>query len=157
VNLPRFEIGEYVLVSMTDDQLRSTPKPLRRWQGPFRIVGFQSEWVLQVEDLIHRKKVDVHISRVRFYCDKHLDVTDDLIQQYAHDCQRYEVEKFLDLREVDGRLELLVAWKGFEEDDTSWEPVSRLVQDVPHLCKSYKVDKPHLEAAYKRFLKQHAD
>jgi hypothetical protein len=155
IQMPRFEVGEYVLVSMTDEQYRSAPKPLRRWQGPFRVTKLVSEWVLEVEDLIHRKTSEVHISRVRFYCDRYLDVTADMVEQYANDCQRYEVEKLLDLRRHQGRLELLVSWKGFEDEDNSWEPVSRLVQDVPHLCEQYEVKQKHLKDAYAKCLKRH--
>jgi hypothetical protein len=147
---PRFEIGEYVLVAMSDDQYLSTPKPLRRWQGPYRIVDLLSDWVVEVEDLIHKKKTQVHISRIRFYCDKHLAVTTDVVEQYAWDCQKWEVEKLLDLRKSNRRLELLVAWKGFQECDNSWEPVARLMKDVPQLCREYKVPHPHLKESYKR-------
>jgi hypothetical protein len=155
LNQPRFEIGEYVLVAQTDSQFRSTPKPLRRWQGPYRVTDLLSDWVLEVEDLIHRKRMIVHISRVRFYCDKHLHVTSDIVEQYAYDCQKYEVERLLDLRKDQGRLELLVSWKGFEDVDNSWEPASQLIQDVPHLCRDFVVPRPELRDAYTRCLRRY--
>jgi hypothetical protein len=99
--------------------------------------------------------MNVHISRVRFYCDQHLHVTTDIVEQYAHDCQRYEVERLLDLRKDQGRLELLVSWKGFEDADNSWEPASQLVQDVPQLCKAFKVPRPELQSAYTRCLQRY--
>ena len=49
----------------------------------------------------------------------------------------YEISNLLDDRKRDGQTELLVSWKGYSQADNTWEPLSRLKEDVPKLVKEY--------------------
>jgi hypothetical protein len=82
--LPNFEVGDFVLEATVADVGRGKLQVV--WKGPMRITGTKGPWVIEVEDLVTKKVSEVHVSRLRFYADKILNVTDLLCQvAYCHE------------------------------------------------------------------------
>ena len=52
--------------------------------------------------------------------------------------KRYIVERILDHRLHDGRVECLVKWLGYSHDESSWEPRDVLQEDVPEIVLAYE-------------------
>ena len=67
-------------------------------------------------------------------------ITEEIKRHFAHDNESYQVEKFhaCRLNPENHQLELLVEWRGFTEDDNSWEPLKKLYEDVPELVNFQK-------------------
>ena len=84
--------------------------------------------LFKVEDLITKKVEVIHAQRLKFYEDSSLHVTEDLINQIAHDGNGFLINRLNDLRlnAVSGIPEIQVIWQGFEESDSTWEPVENL-------------------------------
>ncbi len=109
------------------------------WKGPMRIVRTKSSWVFEVEDLVTKKLLEIHVSRLRFYADKMLNVTEDMLSQVAHSQEGHEVEKFLAVRHAKSaaRFDVRIKWRGLEDSESSWEPVEQVAEDVPVPLKKF--------------------
>ena len=95
--------------------------------------------VYTVEDLVSGVEFNAHASRLKYYDDASLNVTEELIE-YILDAQAgFEVSRLHSLRfnTVLKQWEILTSWFGFESDADSWEPVSMLLEDCPTLVKKF--------------------
>ncbi|ETW06862.1 hypothetical protein H310_02995 [Aphanomyces invadans] len=84
----------------------------------------QQQQVTPYETALH------YASRLKFFRDADLDVTTDLVDSVAIGEESFNVVALLAARCNERRHEVLVEWKGLEEEDASWEPVSQLYKDI---------------------------
>jgi hypothetical protein len=140
---PNFTVGDFLLVARWEQRMGE--KLSLRWRGPMRIVGEISDHVYEVQGLETSAIAPVHSTRLRFYRDSSLDVFFDLLAQIAHNNSGYEVHSLRALRyEADAKqYSVLVTWLGFEPEDSTWEPILSLHEDVPD--------------RFSRFLAKHSD
>jgi Chromo (CHRromatin Organisation MOdifier) domain len=137
VHTPNFAVGDFVLVA--DPVKQGKSKLQVKWKGPRRIVGVESEFVYLVENMTTKDVKAAHATRMRFYKDKSLNMTEELKQAAEHnDHQLYVVAKILEIRykEEEMKYEVLVAWRSFPVGDATWEPYDVMEIDVPEMvCK----------------------
>jgi Chromo (CHRromatin Organisation MOdifier) domain len=108
------------------------------WQGPYRAVRLENEQVLEVEHLLSGKRKTVHCTRIKFYHDASLGVTEELKSHLQYqDSTLFVIEQLLELREVRGQVQVLVKWMGFDEGENTWEPVTTILEDAPDLLREF--------------------
>ena len=132
-----FEIGEFVLHATVDE--KHAEKLNVRWRGPFRIVDTVSEQIYVIEHLVTQKRTRAHVSRLRYYHDGSLQVTEELLEQVNRQGFTYEIDSFVSLRYVQGtrKWQVEVAWNGFEEIENSFENVKDILDQTPEILLRY--------------------
>ena len=93
---PNFSEGDFVLVAVLDGVVAN--KLSAHWRGPRRIIAVESEWVYHVQDLLTQVVTVVHSSRIKFYDDASLNVSEELLQHVAFQQSGYEVSTLRDVR-----------------------------------------------------------
>ncbi|KAE9009233.1 hypothetical protein PR001_g16486 [Phytophthora rubi] len=126
-----FEVGDYVLWSRIDARL-PTRKLLGRWVGPF-IVAEAKRNSFIIRNLITGKQHEVHVTRLKFYHDSSLNITQEVREFVTEQGILLDVEAFKQHRfEPTSKMwQLRVSWVGLQDVEDSWESLPDLVKDVP--------------------------
>ncbi|KAE8879159.1 hypothetical protein PF003_g36780 [Phytophthora fragariae] len=130
MSMAQYDIGDYVLYA---DVWAHTRAKLRvKWCGPAQVTKAVSAWIFAVKNLLTGDEREVHASRLKFYSDVTLNVTEELLHQIAHNSEGHVVAQILDSRYSDAakRFELLVNWRGLSSAEDSWEPAVTLLEDA---------------------------
>ena len=133
--LLELNIGDYVLMSKNDRYIIN--KLIWKWCGPMMVKEKLSDYVYRVIDIVSKDEFDAHIERLQFYNDSNLDVTFDLKENAANNSFGYEIDYFVDIREIDDVVQLLVHWRGFEDIDRTWQYLDDLLEDAPKLVHKW--------------------
>jgi hypothetical protein len=139
--MPNLNMGDFVLIA--SDVARYGDKLSVWWRGPFRVVGFVSEFVYKVQSLLDENDIkETHIARIKFYAEKDMNVSEKLLDQIAHQRGFYDIGLFKGIRWNKSLLhyEVLVSWKGFSDSEDSWEPCSVIHEDAPDFLKKYLLE-----------------
>jgi len=134
-----FDVGDYVLWGVLQRGIQR--KLSLRWRGPRRVVRVLSDYLFETEDLRTHKKVVVHGSRLKFFRNCDYEVTEECYNQLAYqEGELCVVDKIMDIRLHEGVLQLLVKWKGFDDEDPGWESFETMKDDVPALVSDFLSD-----------------
>ena len=82
-SFPNFGIGDYVLVAIPET--KNINKLMLKWHGPYRITNTHKGYVFSVENLLTKQVKQIHGDRIQFYSDKSLNVTEEILNQFAYD------------------------------------------------------------------------
>ncbi|ETV93766.1 hypothetical protein H310_12332 [Aphanomyces invadans] len=92
-SMTQFDVGDFVLYldvcSMTHAKLSVT------WRGPAQVVRVISDWIYEIQNLITGVAREAHRSRLKFYADSSLDMSEELLRHVAHNAGGHVVEDFL--------------------------------------------------------------
>ncbi|KAE9344509.1 hypothetical protein PR003_g8435 [Phytophthora rubi] len=80
-NMVNFSEGDYVLRSRVDEKGQN--KLLVTWVGPYVVTAAQAYNASKVKHLVIGEELDVHASRLKFFADKDLEVTEELLEHVA--------------------------------------------------------------------------
>ena len=131
-----FVVGDLVLVS-TEAMSGKRSKVQLNWVGPYVVTRIESDYVYEVRGM-DDKSFLCHVQRMKFY-DTVSSVMkqEEVMWQFIHNRSQFEVSKLKESRwNADmGQYEMLVEWKGLEEQ--TWEPAEVLAQDIPDVVRAY--------------------
>ncbi len=104
-----------------------------RWTGPWRLLQSESDWIWQVEHLVTGITDRVHISRLEFYADPNMEVTEARQRQIIYEVYGdFIVKRILDMKEHKDDETILVRarWDGFSSAWDSWEELSKIIDSA---------------------------
>jgi transposase InsO family protein len=135
--LENFNVGDFVLWSRVDERLRGN-KLMVRWVGPFRVTE-ALEYSFIIEHLITGDKTEVHGSRLKFFDDASVEVDEEVLEHVAKQGIVLGVEAIRDHRfnSTTKQWELRISWRGLQEIEDSWEPLTSILNDAPVLVMAY--------------------
>ena len=143
---PDYEIGDKVWLSTENLKLTHTSKKLtERWLGPYDIIKRIGDNAIELR-LLRSMKIHpvVNISRLKPY-KEHLEGQPTFKSgpvQITEDREiEFEVESILDSRWKGRRLEYLVHWKGYSDEDRTWKPKGNLT-NASEVIKDFHCSKP---------------
>lgn len=146
-----FGIGSYVLWSKIDKQMPGDKLGVR-WTGPYRVVEVVSNYVYRIEHMVTQKISCVHASRLKFYTDEQLELTEELEKHFGNQGFVLDIEVLNNIQynlEIED-FEIEVKWKGFEQMEATKEPFLHLWEQVPvmmtELLRDVKKTQPELVA-----------
>ncbi|KAH9107491.1 hypothetical protein AeMF1_017176 [Aphanomyces euteiches] len=129
--------GDYVLWSRVDENAHY-PKLLVTWIGPYRVLECLP-YSCVIEHLLTGKTQEAHHSRLKFYADEHLDLTEEILDHVSLQGITLAVDAFEAARYNPGsnQWELKTHWKGLESIESSWEALPKLYGEVQGLDKGF--------------------
>lgn len=135
--VPNFGVGDFVLWSKVDARLGGN-KLQARWLGPFAVIETRSH-AFMIQHLVTKALSEVHGSRLKFYCDPSLAVTEEILELVASQSTKIGVEDVVGHRWNDRtkQWELMIKWRGLQEQENSWEPFVTMHEDIPNMVADY--------------------
>ena len=128
---PDYKVGDKVWLSTTNLHLTCTSKKLsEHWVGPYVITKLIGNNVVELK-LPQLMKIHpvMNISQVKLYKERlpgqPLQKPGPVIVTEDHDVE-YKVDYIIDSRWKRKRLEYLVHWSGFNDENCTWEPEGQL-------------------------------
>ncbi|ETW05301.1 hypothetical protein H310_04254 [Aphanomyces invadans] len=141
VKMAQFVVGYYVLYQDVWQHHRA--KLRTTWCGPAVLTFVTSSWLYVFKNLITGDEREAHASRLKFYADKSLHLSEDLKEHVAHNSDGYEVEAILDALYIAAKksYEVLIKWRGLQVVENAWEPTATIYEDVAVAFKNFSTKK----------------
>eukprot|EP00918_Siedleckia_nematoides_P106431 GHVU01232307.1.p1 GENE.GHVU01232307.1~~GHVU01232307.1.p1 ORF type:complete len:324 (+),score=48.75 GHVU01232307.1:3-974(+) len=150
--------GDFVLVARISH--RKGEKISVRWRGPYKVTVPFSQWVYEVQELESSRKMRVHATRLKLFCERERgkeSVLASLAQSQQDEWPVKKIEGF-HKNATTGEWEAEVVWDTEEaEDERYFEPLSNIACDIPKMTlKAYwkggHQHKDDLEKELKRWI-----
>ncbi|ETM37329.1 hypothetical protein L914_16107 [Phytophthora nicotianae] len=132
-----FDVGYFVLWSRIDQRLPNNTL-LGQWVGPFQVVAERAH-SFQIRHLVTGAEYEAHATRLKYYVDSALSVTEEILEFVAGQGMIMTV-KYITVHQYNDTLQrwnLKVSWTGQQSIEDSWESVDELLKDVPVLVREY--------------------
>ena len=136
--LPHFTVGDCVLVARVSIQLEHR-KLMNTWTRPSCVANDDKLHVYAVHHLVTAEPSDVHVARMRFYANDHLEITGELLKvfQLLENQDWYHMwSSSATKRAATGdEFDVKVAWERLEETGSTSGPVPRAFHGAPTVLR----------------------
>ncbi len=135
--IPAFAPGMFVKVAEIERPSRRKLRML--WSGPYRLVTSINPYVLIIEHLVTKERFETHVSRIEWYADATMEVSEELHRQILYQQQgNFEVKSIKGVQmRPDGHYLVLVHWRGFSSAWDSWKNLDEIAKDTPEIVFEY--------------------
>ena len=135
-----FTVGDYVLKGILRRQKGS--KLALKWNGAYRVNESRQHNIFSIEDLLTGKVEEVHARRLKFFHNKDFKVTEEVKNHLMYQADElFVISRLDDLRVNKGVKQVLVAWKGFDDDERDWVDIDVLQENVPSFLQEFLEEK----------------
>jgi hypothetical protein len=139
-----FQVGDKVMLSAKNLKLPSmhSRKLSPKWVGPFTIIGqkhrdsfeLDLDEKFQIHPVFHVNLLKPWISNNdQEFPDRHQEPPAATI---IDDREEFEAEAIIKKRTHYGKTQYLVKWKGYHDEDSTWEPIENL-RNAPDLLAEF--------------------
>jgi hypothetical protein len=147
-NEKQFQVGDLVWMHHRKRKKGLSTKLMKHWQGPYRITQIISPTNVEIKGTTGGKgsKI-VHISKLKkFYLREGSGIKDqkenrEISQKEKESQLEYEVERIIKRRKTEKGNEYLVKWKGYDDNQNTWEPEENLTHCQEKVDEFLKNDK----------------
>jgi hypothetical protein len=94
--MTQYAIGDFVLYALVKNKQKN--KLQVRWNGPAEVVDAVSQWIFKIRDLVTGDIRECHASRMKFYSDSSLHVSEALKGHIAHNNEGHVIQDFKSIR-----------------------------------------------------------
>lgn len=92
-----------------------------KWLGSYQVVELRSNCIFLIKNLIDLKREEVHRWRLKFFCNKHFEATEKLIEHFSYQLVELLLkDSYKDIRKKQGVTELQVKLHCCVEQETDW-------------------------------------
>ncbi|ETV69592.1 hypothetical protein H257_14731 [Aphanomyces astaci] len=143
VKFAGFSVGEFVLVGSV---VNRPTKLALHWREPCQVTRVITDHVMETQQLVPPYEVTVHHAcRLKMCHEVGREVTEDLEAQIAFGDGGFDVERLDDssssspshFTKFAGRYQVFVKWLGLDDEESSWEPASNLLDDIPVVFRKW--------------------
>ena len=134
----KFAVGDYVLVARVWKAIHAD-KLTATWYGPMVVSEQLSPYRFRVTDVGRGKSLEVHATRLQFYCDKDRDLSPAMMDHIAHQGEGYKIAGIYNHRKnmSTGEWEVELQYEKAEQQDAEWVLVRTVVKGSRMLMRGY--------------------
>eukprot|EP00924_Labyrinthula_sp_SR-Ha-C_P010209 snap_masked-scaffold_23-processed-gene-0.22-mRNA-1 protein AED:1.00 eAED:1.00 QI:0/-1/0/0/-1/1/1/0/223 len=140
----QYNLGNWVLMSSANTH-RARQKKNIRWKGSFQVVTMIYPNVYRFRNLLEKETV-CHESCIWWYEPPEYSASENVIKHFKWNYGTLSVEGIYDIKLTPEGQSLKRKWLGFEEDST-FEPLEILTEDVPLLAKDFFTGRRRIQEA----------
>ncbi len=133
-----FKVGDLVMYERRTWTKDLSHKLHSVWRGPYRILAIDQfdNCTLDIPKRFNRHPVFAH-DKLKLYHDNPEHKRDPIPAEPEQ--EQYVIDRIVDHRmKKSGSKEYKVQWKGYDEDEDTWEPAEVIEQDAPGAVQDYR-------------------
>jgi hypothetical protein len=137
-----FKVGDLVMYKRRTFERGKTKKLHTLWRGPYAIthIGNKGNCTLDLSTSKNKRRHRVFATdMLKIYHDNkdHQRRIEDISDDADDEEPEYEIEQLVNHKTVEGKDFYLVRWKGYDQDEDTWEPREELEENASEILADY--------------------